>query len=341
MPHISVMIPTYNRVHLVGRTIDSILNQEFTDWDLVVVDDASDDDTTKIVTEYCGQDPRLHLVANKRNLGLTRNWNRCLDLATGSLVQIMQSDDLIDADYLGLVSEAFTLRPEIGFVAASCRHIDVDGRIIHSGNARAPRLYHAGDEAVTALLTEGWPHVSSIVMRRQCYEKMGKFDEKIWHGPDGEMFTRIASRFSFYHFGDVHTSFRRHGSNMGVLEYLRADFLEIDMYKKRLAWSYLSPGGRCRLGIDDLERHITRDGCRSALIGAVVMTAYGRADLSRFYLKQAIKLDRLAWHCPRFWKALVLLLLPRFGRKLMRSRMRITNTDETTALKVGNVLRGL
>ena len=102
MPHISVTIPVYNRAHLIGRTIESVLNQEFQDFELLVVDDASSDDTTKVVQQYCRHDPRIKLVINPKNLGLTRNWNRCLDLARCSLVQILLSDDLIDADYLAL-----------------------------------------------------------------------------------------------------------------------------------------------------------------------------------------------------------------------------------------------
>ena len=343
MPHISVMLPTYNRAHLVGRTIESVLNQTFQDWDLVIVDDASQDDTVEVVEEYCRRDSRLQLVVNERNLGLTRNWNSCLGLAAGPLVQIMQSDDLMDSDYLEIVSRVFTEKPQVGLVAASCRYIDPDDHIIHPGRPRPARLYEGGDDAVTALLTGGWPHVSSIVFRRECYEELGGFNERIWHGPDGEMFTRIASRYDFYHFGDVHTSFRRHGSNMGVLEYLRDDFVEVDMYKKRLTWSCLSPEGRRRLGVEDLDKYIAQDGAQAALTGAFLLVAYGRPALGRSYLKQAIKLDHRCWRHRTFWKALTLLLAPGIGKRIMQRRMKIRGVDrdavgavETSLKAIGN-----
>jgi glycosyltransferase involved in cell wall biosynthesis len=341
MRHISVAIPTFNRAHLIRRTIESVLKQEYQDYDLLVVDDASCDGTVAVVEEYCRRDPRVRLVVNEQNLGLTRNWNRCLELAAGPLVQLLLSDDLIDPDYLGKVSEVFERHPQLGFVAASCRYIDENDEVIHPGTSIPAQLYQAGDEAVTALLKGGFPHVSSIVMRRECYETLGGFKEDIWHGPDGEMDARIASRFDFYHFGSIHTCFRRHGSNMGNLEFLRSDFLAVDTRKKHLAWSYLSPEGRHNLGVDDIDVFIARDAAQTALGGATVTIGYGRPDLSRFYLKEALRLDPRSWRLPQFWKACILLLAPSIGRRIMGSRMRITGADRVQAHAVESSLMAI
>lgn len=331
MPHISVTIPVYNRAHLVGRTIESILNQQFQDFDVIVVDDASEDNTVDVVKRYCERDPRVKLEVNSRNLGLTRNWNRCLELASGPLVQIMQSDDLIDSDYLQKASDIFDLYPSIGFVAATCRYIDAEDRIIGTNPAVEPRLYQAGDEAVTALLTGGYPHVSSIVMSRSCYDAVGRFDEAIWHGPDMEMDVRLAAHSGFYHFGDVHTSFRRHGSNMGNLEYLRGDFLEVDTLKKRKTWGYLSPDGLSKLGINNLEEHIARDAALSALYGAIITISYGRPRLTRYYLRQAIMHNRQMLRTRRWWLAVALSIIPPLGQRVMAHRLHIGDTDRKTA----------
>lgn len=341
LPHISIAIPVFNRAHLIGRTIESVLRQEFQDYDLLVVDDASGDGTVDVVEEYCRRDSRIRLEINEKNLGLTRNWNRCLSMVSGPLVQLLLSDDLIDPDYLGRVSTIYERYPRLGFVASSCRYIDEIDRVIHPGYPRLPRLYRAGDEAVGALLEGGFPHVSSIVIRRECIEKLGGFNEEIWHGPDVEMDARIASRYDFYHFGSVHTCFRRHGSNMGHLEYLREDFLVTDMYKKSLAWGYLSPGGRRRLGVEDIDGFLANDAAQSALTGATVTIAYGRPDLSRYYLKEALRLNPRAWRSRQFWKISVLLLVPGIGRRIMESRMKIHETDRTQVQAVENSLRSM
>jgi len=84
-------------------------------------------------------------------------------------------------------------------------------------------------------------------MHKECYVHLGKFDEQIWHGPDVEMDARLAADYDFYFFGSVHTSFRRHGSNMGNLEYFRKDFLDVDRLKRSKAWGYLSNDGLRKL----------------------------------------------------------------------------------------------
>ena len=253
----------------------------------------------------------------------------------------MQSDDLMDPDYLQLVSQVFDEQPNVGFLAASCRYIDADDNVIWPGTQASPRLYAAGDEAVTAFLTQFVPHVSSIVMRRMCYEEVGKFDEAIWHGPDMEMDVRLAARFNFYHVGGIHTSFRRHGSNMGNLEYLRDDFLEVDLFKERKIWEYLSPQGRRQLDVGDLDKYLAQDAASTALNGAIVTLAYGRSRLSRHYLRQAIKFNNRMWFSHRWWMAAVLVLMPPLGKQIIGRRMRLGSTDRVIARETETSLKAI
>jgi glycosyltransferase involved in cell wall biosynthesis len=331
MPHITVTIPVYNRAHLVGRTIESVLSQDFDDWDLLVVDDGSTDNTVEVVQEYCQRDGRVHLEVNPMNLGLTRNWNRCLEMARGPLVQILQSDDLIDHNYLQMVSDMFETHPSLGFVAASCRYIDANDQVINPGTPLPAKYYQAGDEAVTGFLTQLLPHVSSIVMKRECYEAVGKFDPAIWHGPDVEMDARLAAHYDFFHFGSVHSSFRRHGTNIAHLEFLREDFLDVDMYKKRKAWGYLSLAGQRQLDIIDLERNLARNTATTAYNGAVMTLAFGRSRLSRYYVRQAVKYDRRMWRTSRWWMVAALALIPSVGQRVMERRLHLNSTDQDVA----------
>lgn len=328
MPHISVMIPVYNRAHLIGHTIQSILEQEFEDWDLVVVDDASYDQTVEVVEEYRRRDERVSLTVNGSNLGLTRNWNRCIDLARGPLVQIVQSDDLIDSDYLTKVSEVFDEHPRLGFVAASCRYIDIKGKVVSPGSPRPSRLYRGGDEAITAILGGGGhPHTSSIVVRGKCYDEVGGFNEEIWHGPDVEMDVRLAAHYDYYRFGEVCTSYRRHGTNIGQIEFLRRDYLAVQEKKFNLMLSHLSRKGQRSLGIDDLGRYITVKMAKVALSGVVSTLAYGRADLARYYLGEALRYDARSLLRRRFWKSIFMVVLPGLSRKLIQKRMGFSASD--------------
>ena len=339
--HITVAIPVYNRANLVKRTIESVIHQTHNDYDLLIVDDASTDDTISVISGLALLYPQIHIEKNIKNLGLTRNWNRCLTLADGPLIQILLSDDLLDPDYLGLVSDIFTNYESVGMVACSCRYIDANDNMIHPGNPKIPRLYKRGDEAVSALLVEGFPHVSSIVVRKKCYEELGLFNEKIWHGPDVEMDTRIASKYDFYHFGSIHTSFRRHGSNMGNLEYMRDDFLDVDALKKRMAWGHLSPRGQSLLGIKDLELFIKKDAAQVSLTGVNVMLAIGKFHKARYYFGNAIKNDWEIIFLLKYWKSLFLILIPPLGKRIMQHRMGIKQEDANSIKLVQQSLNQL
>jgi glycosyltransferase involved in cell wall biosynthesis len=329
MTHISVMVPVYNRAGLIGFTLESLLNQSHTDLDITVIDDASTDKTVEIVEKYL-IDSRVSLIKNTENLGLTKNWNRCLELAQGPLVQIMQSDDLIDADYLERVNRIFEEHPEVGFVSAACRYIDAQGQVIGSPADRTDCIFRAGDDAVTAILTLGFPHVSSIIMRRTALSQMGKINEEIWHGPDVEFDARLASKFNYYKIGKVSTSFRRHGTNRGNLEYVRKDYLPVHILKFKLAWSCLSVEGRKKLGIHNLSDYINNNASQMAIGGAIVMIAYGKPDMGKFYLRKAVELNPTSIFRFGYWKAFFLNLFPFWGERIMARRLNISKQDLKT-----------
>jgi glycosyltransferase involved in cell wall biosynthesis len=337
MPRISVMIPAYDAESFIGPAIESVLCQDFKDYEICVIDDASQDRTAEVVKSYL-DDNRVEYVRNEHNLGLTRNWNRCLQLSTGSLVQILQADDLIDSDYLSIVTGIFDTMPSAGFVAATCRHIDSHGQVTNPGVARSSGLYKAGDQAVATFLTGGFPHVSSIVLKRECYEQVGGFDEEFWFAPDVEMGPRLGLHFDYYRLGGVHTSFRRHGTNSGLLEFLRRDYVLTFMKMQNLSWSYLSSEARAEMGIQDLGQHIARTTASLVANGVLVMLAFGRKDLARYYFNQALELDPRIRHKGRFWKMLGLLALP-LSEYLVRWRLKITKEDLAKVRSVEEKLR--
>src|SRR3972149_3665070 len=92
MPKVSVCIPSYNHARYIGASIESVLAQSFEDWELVIVDNFSTDDTQAVVKSF--RDPRIRSYASDRNVGLVRNWNRCVSLARGEYVGILPADDI-------------------------------------------------------------------------------------------------------------------------------------------------------------------------------------------------------------------------------------------------------
>jgi len=108
-PLVSVCIPAYNNASYIKETIDSILNQTYQNIELVVVDDNSTDNTYEIVSNI--QDKRVKVYKNEKNLGMSGNWNRCLELVTGDFVKLICADDLIEKDAIEKETRALMENP--------------------------------------------------------------------------------------------------------------------------------------------------------------------------------------------------------------------------------------
>src|SRR5579859_195058 len=92
-PLISVCIPCYNGERFIGRTLESVLRQTFTDFELVIVDDKSTDGTVSVIRGFT--DARIRLIQNEKNLGLCLNWNRALSQTAGKYVKLLCEDDFL------------------------------------------------------------------------------------------------------------------------------------------------------------------------------------------------------------------------------------------------------
>ena len=99
-PKVSVCIPTYNYGRFITDAIESVLGQTFPDFELLVVDNCSTDNTRELVESYARKDTRVTYFCNEANLGMVGNWNRCLKHASGEYVKILCADDVLVTDCL-------------------------------------------------------------------------------------------------------------------------------------------------------------------------------------------------------------------------------------------------
>ena len=97
-PLVSVCVPTYKGAGCIAATIESVLAQSYANFELLIVDDRSPDDTLAVVAKY--SDPRIRCLVNDKNLGAEGNWNRCLELARGEYYKLLPHDDVLAPDCL-------------------------------------------------------------------------------------------------------------------------------------------------------------------------------------------------------------------------------------------------
>lgn len=120
MPFVSILIPTYNREKLIAESILSALSQNYGDFEVVVVDNASTDGTWEQIQRIASTDSRVQAFRNEANVGPVRNWIECARRARGTLSKILWSDDLIDSEYLNRTVPLLT-DPNVSFVYTSAR----------------------------------------------------------------------------------------------------------------------------------------------------------------------------------------------------------------------------
>ena len=94
-PKISVLVPTYNYARYLPQTIESILRQTHSNFELLISDDASTDGSAEIIRHYADRDSRIRFMIHPTNLGMVANWNWCLQQARGDYVKFVFGDDLL------------------------------------------------------------------------------------------------------------------------------------------------------------------------------------------------------------------------------------------------------
>lgn len=119
IPQVSILIPVFNREKLIADCIQSALNQTFTDFEVVVVDNQSSDGTWEICTKFAALDNRVRIFRNEVNVGPVLNWQRCINEARGIFGKILFSDDLMVDDFLEKALPMLKNNDEVGFVISA------------------------------------------------------------------------------------------------------------------------------------------------------------------------------------------------------------------------------
>jgi hypothetical protein len=170
-PRVTVTIPTYNRAHLLGAAIRSVLDQTFSDFELFVSDNASTDQTRDVVDSF--RDPRLHYLRNDTNIGAHANLSRGLQLGAAPFVSILQDDDLMLPRNLERKVQVLEENPSVGLVHSSFRRmlVDASGKETVKENVNWVQsdvdMIESGPTALRRLLTDRyWIPYTGVVFRR-------------------------------------------------------------------------------------------------------------------------------------------------------------------------------
>jgi glycosyltransferase involved in cell wall biosynthesis len=220
MPEVSVVIPAYNHGQFIEEAVRSVLEQTFSDLELIVIDDGSQDDTLERLAGL--QDRRMRVISQE-NRGAHVAINRGLAAAQGRYLSILNSDDVYHPHRIERMLPLLAGDDRIGLIASHIEVIDGTGRTlgVKQGYAnlepwllpRPERSFRAGSDLRAALLTENYlSTTSNFLMRRSWYERIGEFTP-LRYTHDWDFALRMARHAAIDLFPEPLLKYRIHGAN--------------------------------------------------------------------------------------------------------------------------------
>jgi len=217
-PTVSVAVPMFNGAAHIAECIESVLGQSHDDFELVLVDDASSDDTVDIAKEY--DDSRIRLIVNEERLGAEGNWNAALEHSRGRYVKVLSHDDTIYPQCLE--RQMAVLDGDQELVWVSCRRDIIDGgsRVLISdrglpgmaGRLERPDVFRRLVRSGTNVFGEG----AAVLMRRDVAVEAGGFDGRRGYVIDLDLWTRLLLRGPAYAMDATLATFRVSGGQWSV-----------------------------------------------------------------------------------------------------------------------------
>jgi len=211
---VSVLIPLYNRADYIKETIESVLSQDYTNKELIVVDDGSTDGGDLLVEDYARQG-KLTLLRHhgRANKGQSAALNLASSHATGEFVAILDSDDYFVPGKLSAQVSFLRARPEVGLVYGNGQGVDAEGNFLyHINYDNKPEL----SDPNRVLLDCYFLLPQNSLVRRSVYDQVGGFDETLRSGQDHDMLIRIAEVTRLAHIPVDLFRYRRHGDSISA-----------------------------------------------------------------------------------------------------------------------------
>src|SRR5215217_263451 len=201
---VSVVIPCYNQAHFLGEAIESVLAQSYPNFEVVVVDDGSMDNTSEVASRY----PEVRYV-RQDNQGLSAARNKGVSQSKGSYLVFLDADDRLLPQALEVGVRCLEAHPECAFASGKYRNIAADG----SSLSTPEQPYIEKDHYMEILRCRYFTAVVTLIHRRAMFEAAGGFDTSWSHCEDTDLALRITRMFPVYYHGEVVAEVRLHGSS--------------------------------------------------------------------------------------------------------------------------------
>jgi glycosyltransferase involved in cell wall biosynthesis len=213
MPQISVVIPVYNGEKTIKETIESVLAQDFTDYEIIIINDGSQDSTLKIIATI--SDPRIQ-VFSYSNAGLSASRNRGFAHSCGRYIAFLDADDLWTSNKLSQQLKALQEHPQAAVAYSWTNFIDESSNLVRIGS----RVTITGNVYPNLLLGNFLESGSNALICKHALAEVGDFDESLRAAEDWDMWLRLSQQYNFVAVSHPHVLYRlsTHSMSTNVLQ---------------------------------------------------------------------------------------------------------------------------
>ena len=204
---ISVILPVYNSEKYVKLAIESVLNQTYQNFELIIINDASTDNSWEVVKTF--HDPRIILLENEVNLGTAATANRGIQVARGDFIARMDSDDISFPDRFEKQIAFFTSHPKVGILGGPFQEIAADGTKVRTPSVRLQEPYLIK----FWLLIENVMNHPTIMIRKKVLDILGGYNPNLRASEDFDLWTRLAAVTEFSNLSDPLIYYRSYSEN--------------------------------------------------------------------------------------------------------------------------------
>jgi len=208
-PVVSVLMSVHNGEKYLPETLDTLLAQTVRDFELVIIDDGSEDGTAEILRAYGRRDVRIRSVRNERNIQIPASLNRGLKLCRAPIVARADADDLYVPEYLETQVRYLQSRPEVGVISSAFHVADADGKILYT------RYLPTEDRQIRfeLLFMSRFLHPTTV-FRADLVRRSGGYNEQYHKAEDYELWARLRDQTRFANHPEPLVRYRRHPSTI-------------------------------------------------------------------------------------------------------------------------------
>jgi glycosyltransferase involved in cell wall biosynthesis/uncharacterized Rossmann fold enzyme len=206
---VTVIIPSYNDAHFLGQAVQSVLDQTWTNFEIIVVDDGSQDNTAEVAKSF--GDSRIRYVRHEQNKGLSAARNTGLRQAHGKYITFLDADDYFLPHKLMTQAVFLENYPQYGLVGGGSMRVDENGAIINGGSGRARPVFPQ------ELFVRSRFNAHTTLIRKEWIDRIGYFDEELRAAEDWDFYCRLAwAGCLMYSTGDIVCAYRYRRDSMSM-----------------------------------------------------------------------------------------------------------------------------